>query len=352
MSATRSARQLALRRPDRRRQCHIDLAVGPTAWWDPAARTVTCLECVRALGSVAPPEPVPVDPGQPGASALREYERRRDARDRHAREKLGAVGGLAAKVIDEPASTRAWQQGGNGEVRVGARLEKLLAGTGVRLLHDRRVPRHGHSNIDHIAIGPGGVTVIDTKTHRGKIRRDWCGGLFVDRRTILRINGRDQTKLITGVEKQIGYVRAALAKLDTNVSIDVAGALCFPTSTASHCSGGSKFAGFLSMARSRSRTSRRGRAHWTAPPWTKAGVTSPVISRRPGRAISLLRFEPVDFPRCRGRRASPKVAAFVAARVHRCTSSPATSRPAATRFSSAIFRGHPLDLPPCMPSVR
>ena len=171
---------------------------------------------------------MPVDPGQPGASALREYERRRDARDRHAREKLGAVGGLAAKVIDEPASTRAWQQGGNGEVPVGARLEKLLAGTGVRLLHDRRVPGHGHANIDHIAIGPDGVTVIDTKTHRGKIRRDWYGGLFVDRRTILRINGRDQTKLITGVEKQIGYVRAELAKLDTNVSIDVAGALCFP----------------------------------------------------------------------------------------------------------------------------
>jgi hypothetical protein len=33
----------------------------------------------------------------------------------------------------------------------------------VRLLHDRRVPRHGHANIDHIAVGPGGVTVIDTK---------------------------------------------------------------------------------------------------------------------------------------------------------------------------------------------
>ena len=70
--------------------------------------------------------------------------------------------------------------------------------------------------------------MIDTKTHRGKIKRDWYGGLFVDRRTILRIDGRDQTKLITGVEKQIRYVRTALAKLDTGDDICVTGALCFP----------------------------------------------------------------------------------------------------------------------------
>src|SRR5579875_2999378 len=111
-----------------------------------------CLDCM----SVPPPGAAePVDPGSPGASALREYARRRDARNQHARAKLGAVGGLLAKLIDEPPRTRAWQQGGTGEVRVGARLEKLLAGTGVRLLHDRRVPGHGLANLDHIAVGPG-----------------------------------------------------------------------------------------------------------------------------------------------------------------------------------------------------
>lgn len=73
-----------------------------------------------------------------------------------------------------------------------------------------------------------GITVIDTKTHRGKIRRDWEGGLFTQRRTVLRINARDQTKLIAGVEKQIGYVRAALAELNLAHEIDVRGALCFP----------------------------------------------------------------------------------------------------------------------------
>jgi hypothetical protein len=175
-----------------------------------------------------PPSVHQIDAGQAGASALREYQRRHDVREQHAREKLGGLGVFLSKVIDEPQSTRAWKQGGHGEARAGARLEKLLEGTGVRLLHDRRVPGHGNANIDHIAVGPGGVTVIDSKTHRGKIRRDWCGGLFVDKRTILRIDGRDQTKLITGVEKQIGYVRPALAKLAPDLDVDVAGALCFP----------------------------------------------------------------------------------------------------------------------------
>jgi hypothetical protein len=90
------------------------------------------------------------------------------------------------------------------------------------------VPGHGQANIDHIAVGPGGVTVIDAKAHPGKIRRDWEGGLFIERRTILRINGRDQTKLIAGVEKQIAHVHAALADLDVAQEIDVRGALCFP----------------------------------------------------------------------------------------------------------------------------
>jgi hypothetical protein len=195
--------------------------------WDPASRTVTCLSCLSAAGSASQVEPV--NPGNAGASALREYQRRGDARERHAREKFGGIGGFLAKVMEEPASTLAWQQGANGEVRAGARLEKLLDGTGVRLLHDRRVPGRGRANIDHIAVGPGGVTVIDTKTHRGKIRSDWYGGLFVERRRILSIDGRDQTKLITGVEKQIGYFRTALTGLDSDPTIDVVGALCFPS---------------------------------------------------------------------------------------------------------------------------
>ena len=149
----------------------------------------------------------PVDGGTAGASALREYERRRKKREDHARQKLGVIGVGLAKLIDEPQTTRAWQRGGSGEVFAGGRLEKHLAGSGVKLLHDRRVPGHGSANIDHIAVGPGGVTVIDTKKYKGKVKVERVGGLFSPRHEILTINGRDQTKLITGVEKQIALRR-------------------------------------------------------------------------------------------------------------------------------------------------
>lgn len=162
--------------------------------------------------------------GQPGASALREYDRRHATQERHARETLGGLGVLLSRLIDEPAITRVWGQGGRGEVRTGERLSKHLRGHLVRLLHDRRVPGHGRANIDHMAIGPSGVLVIDTKTHNGKVSTIRVGGLFAPRRTVLLINGREQTHLIDGVERQRGYVRAALG----DSSIKVRGALCFP----------------------------------------------------------------------------------------------------------------------------
>jgi hypothetical protein len=130
-------------------------------------------------------------------------------------------------VIEEPSSTKAWKQGGQGEVRTASRLEKHLAGTGVRLLHDRRIPGHGNANIDHLTIGPGGATVIDSKTYRGQVQVDRVGGLFVPRRTVLLINGRDRTSLVDGMERQIGFVRSALSGTEYEAT-DIRGALCFP----------------------------------------------------------------------------------------------------------------------------
>jgi hypothetical protein len=213
-------KRLRLRRADRCQICRRDLGVGEEALWDRSARVVICLQCDSAAGAV--------DRGQPGSSAMREYERRHDAREQHARDKLGGLDVLLAKVIDEPESTTAWRQGAYGEIRTGQRLAKHLDGTGVRVLHDRCVPRHGQANIDHIAIGPGGVTVIDSKTHHGKLRVDWRGGLFAPRRDVLLIDGRDRTGLIDGLERQIGYVRSALGPIDPDEQIDVRGALCFP----------------------------------------------------------------------------------------------------------------------------
>jgi nuclease-like protein len=200
--------------------CNRDLAAGEEAVWDRSTRRVICLACNT--------DDAHGEEGTAGASALREYERRRQRRKQHAREKLGGLGVLITQMIDEPQTTASWQQGSKGEARVGARLVKHLDGHHVRLLHDRRIPGHGHANIDHLAIGAGGITVIDTKTHHGKIHVDRVGGLFAPRRSVLLIGGRDQTRLIDAVEHQIELVRNALARSGED-DIDVRGALCFPS---------------------------------------------------------------------------------------------------------------------------
>lgn len=41
---------------------------------------------------------------------------------------------------------------------------------------------------------------------------------------MLLINGRDQTRLVSGVERQVGYVRNAVGE----PAVEVRGALCFP----------------------------------------------------------------------------------------------------------------------------
>ena len=71
------------------------------------------------------------------------------------------------------------------------------------------------------------MTVIDSKTHRGKVAIDRVGGLFAPRRTVLLINGRDRTSLVDGVERQIGFVRSALSRAGYT-DVEILGALCFP----------------------------------------------------------------------------------------------------------------------------
>ncbi|WP_454151679.1 nuclease-related domain-containing protein [Microbacterium lacticum] len=92
-----------------------------------------------------------------------------------------------------------------------------------RVMHDRRI-RGTRANIDHIAIGPSGVWVIDAKRYKDKrpeVRVE--GGIFRSRVESLRVGGRDQTKLVNGVTPQVQRVREALAD-DT---IPIAGVLCF-----------------------------------------------------------------------------------------------------------------------------
>jgi hypothetical protein len=64
-----------------------------------------------------------------------------------------------------------------------------------------------HANIDVPAIAPTGLYVIDVKANRGKVRVA-IPLLSAER---LLIEGRNQTKMIDGLERQICAVRDALS---------------------------------------------------------------------------------------------------------------------------------------------
>jgi hypothetical protein len=208
---------MPLCRPDRCAVCGALLEAGTHARWYPHEKVATCIGCGL--------EEVDIASGQAGTSAQREYDRRRAVREERARARHGRLGVALARVTDGPQSTDAWRRGANAEVFAGARLEKHLAGTGVRLLHDRRVPGKGKANIDHIAVGPGGVTVIDAKNYQGNVRVKHVGGVISERRAVLFINGRDQTHLVDGVERQMALVRQLLSEIATD-DVEVRGALC------------------------------------------------------------------------------------------------------------------------------
>ena len=101
-----------------------------------------------------------------GASARREYERRRAKDEARLRADWGRLGGVAVALAGERQSTKAWSTGAAGEERLG-RLLDVLRSEGCRTLHDRRVPGT-RANIDHVVVSPGGVWVIDAKRYKGR----------------------------------------------------------------------------------------------------------------------------------------------------------------------------------------
>jgi hypothetical protein len=76
----------------------------------------------------------------------------------------------------------AWRRGAAGERRT-ARLLDPLERHGWVVLHDLAVPG-SHANIDHLAIGPGGVFVIDSKQYRGRFQLDPSGRLWHGRHSL------------------------------------------------------------------------------------------------------------------------------------------------------------------------
>jgi Nuclease-related domain len=92
---------------------------------------------------------------------------------------LGTLAALAAGVglrFRPSPDAVAWQRGAAGERRT-ARLLGPLERHGWAILHDLAVPGSA-ANIDHLAIGPGGVFVVDSKQYRGRLQLDAAGKLW------------------------------------------------------------------------------------------------------------------------------------------------------------------------------
>lgn len=177
-----------------------------------------------AAGPEPQPEPSEVFIGIAGASAKREYDRRKNRREVRIRDDHPYLGKLILAVSDDPQSTRAWATGARGEEVLGQRLDRLT-GRGVYVLHDRRIPRT-RANIDHIAVCARGVFVIDAKKYQGRPHLRVDGGLFRPRTEKLMVGARDCTKLVDGARKQVDLVRSALEDADLE-EIPVRGMLCF-----------------------------------------------------------------------------------------------------------------------------
>ena len=218
-------KRLRLRYAGTCHRCGVALPAGTDAVYHPAAKTVRCVEC-RAAHAAADEEsldeadPATIDPGTPGASARREFERRHAKREDRIRARYPRLGGLLLALSDDPQSTRAWDTGAVGEERVGDRLNELSSET-LRVLHDRRVPGSS-ANIDHLAVVPTGVFVIDPKRYKGRPHLMVEGGLVRPRVEKLRVSSRDCTKLVDGVLKQVDVVRGIVGD-----SVPVHGILCF-----------------------------------------------------------------------------------------------------------------------------
>ena len=174
---------MRLRRADRCARCEREFTAGDEALWYREVELVTCVDCPvpQARAELDEAE----SPGRcRGAGRDRGCERSARVRSpppetRRPRAQATRLPGCRSRAVDRRTAERArGQKGAKGEAFTSKRLEKHLAGTRVELLHDRRIHGHGKANLDHIAVGPGGVTVIDTKNYQGKVRVERVGRLF------------------------------------------------------------------------------------------------------------------------------------------------------------------------------
>lgn len=252
---TPTTKRMRLRFAGSCRECGLEVLAGDFAIYDRVAKDVICLDCSgRSARTLSPPPKPPIAPvlpqapdhepvGEPaaaveigvgGASARREHERLKARDDENVRAWEGRVrakhpilGGLVLAIADKPVNpgTKAWATGAHGEEVFANFLDKS-PGVGPYLLHDRRIPP-GKANIDHLVVAPTGVYVIDAKNYTGRATLDVKGGIFTPRVERLLVGGRDRTKLVDGVRRQVDKVRDRLTEIGVGQEVPIHGMLCF-----------------------------------------------------------------------------------------------------------------------------
>jgi hypothetical protein len=147
-----------------------------------------------------------VDPAEPGASARREAER---------------VAASRLRRGDPTEVPSAWEtgfkKGAEGEAYLGGRLnEEAQRRGGVGVLHDL-VLLGQKANIDHLVVGPAGVTIIDAKAWSGRV---WVG------RDVVGHGRRARRKPLEGMSRQLHRVQTVLAAAGRD-GVTVETMLCF-----------------------------------------------------------------------------------------------------------------------------
>lgn len=238
MAETPDDKQMKLRYAGQCRLCDRELPARTVAMYERKTKTVRCVDCAPEPAVVvdAPvaikhlplveaqrieEEGQSVQAGSAGLSARREYERRHAKHEESVRAKHPKLGGLILAFRKVPQSMAAWDTGALGEERLGAALDKRSSPS-LRVLHDRRIPGT-RANIDHIAVTPSGIFVIDAKRYVGKRpTRKMDGGRRGHRTETLMVGGRSHNKLVDGVLKQVQLVQSVVSQ-----EVPVTGVLCF-----------------------------------------------------------------------------------------------------------------------------
>jgi hypothetical protein len=90
-----------------------------------------------------------------------------------------------------------WRRGAEGEEVVGRILEQMSA-SGWHVIHD---VTFGRGNIDHVAIGPGGVFAVETKSHGGRLSVDrldpkMLSQAYAEKKTLETVSGLEVRPLL------------------------------------------------------------------------------------------------------------------------------------------------------------